>query len=575
MIFMQGKAGSQSFFDFIQIWRLLLRLEPKVGSELLKFFLASVSNKLGALGVSYVFVSALKAQDALFYGLWFLGFKVMEWLFFVLQDKYFIGARVLVAQTICPMLLQTVLSESSKASPVERLRDTDVRNEIRNFIGFSLNHLANLVIELMLAGVLLVFIGGTALAYALGVFALSIIGLFAIGSWVYRKSIEERSFVKLREEHTKLLDREQDFFSKLWLARSFGSVDFFLKERRRVSEGVLKRQWDFDMKRLAGGSLMFAFSGAMFVLLYAFSVQRVEAGTLEPSHFAAVMMIALGVFWKLQKASYIFESLYEHMSVLQKALARLEGRGDEDSQRGLYEKKAQEISPADLRVEHVDFYYEEGSMILSNVSFSIRQGECLFVVGASGSGKSTLLRLLLGEERAQRGALWWGGASLLPGCASWVPQDVQWRGGSVAFNLLLGNMEATEEQMMQVLERVKLSHRITREDLKKEGVGRELSGGELQRVGIARALLSGRLLMLLDEPTSALDVHTERALLEELMQGQPEVTKIIVIHRVLAIPKDANCLVLEGGRVVQEGTCEALKKLPGVFSRLCEDAQYD
>ena len=201
-------------------------------------------------------------------------------------------------------------------------------------------------------------------------------------------------------------------------------------------------------------------------------------------------------------------------------------------------------SGIDIRMEHVCFSYQSGKAVFQNVDFQADQGEIVALVGPSGGGKTTLLRLLLGMMPAQAGSIQLHSEDpALTLCASpstrtlfsYVPQDNTLFSGTIAENLRIANPDATEDMLMDALKMACAQDFVS---ALPEGLGSRvgengdgLSKGQIQRICIARALLSDAPVLLLDEATSALDTDTERALLENMQQFRKGRTCIITTHR--------------------------------------------
>ncbi|MBX7112517.1 MAG: ABC transporter ATP-binding protein/permease [Dehalococcoidia bacterium] len=236
-----------------------------------------------------------------------------------------------------------------------------------------------------------------------------------------------------------------------------------------------------------------------------------------------------------------------------------------------------------LEFEHVSFSYGTGQAVLNDVSFRIPAGSRFAIVGPSGSGKSTVVRLLLRVEEPESGQFLIDGidgrqfsrGSVRQQLAV-VPQDDFLFNVPIAENVRLGRPGATDAEVREAIAAAELEQFV--EQLP-EGVGTvvgerggQLSGGQRQRVALARALLRKPSVLILDEATSALDAETEAAILGTIGRLDRAVTVVMVTHR-LASVRDADWIVvLDGGRVVEEGRHRALLLERGVYRRLW-DAQ--
>ena len=239
-----------------------------------------------------------------------------------------------------------------------------------------------------------------------------------------------------------------------------------------------------------------------------------------------------------------------------------------------------------IRVNGVSFRYSEDMpWILDNVSFSIRPGEYVAIVGRSGCGKSTLMRLLLGFEKPNAGNIMYGEYDL--SCVnlrsirqkgiSMVMQDARLLKGDIYENITLANPKATLEDAWEAAEIAGIAKDIREmplgmNTLVSEGGG-GVSGGQRQRLIIARAVCSGRRIMILDEATSALDNITQQAVAESL--DRLKCTRIAIAHRLSTVQHCDRILVLDRGKICEEGTYEELIEKNGVFAELVKKQRLD
>jgi ABC-type bacteriocin/lantibiotic exporter with double-glycine peptidase domain len=229
-----------------------------------------------------------------------------------------------------------------------------------------------------------------------------------------------------------------------------------------------------------------------------------------------------------------------------------------------------------IEVAKLGFQYGEGAQILKDVSFTAQPGEYIALVGPSGSGKSTLLRLLLGFEKATSGTIYYDkqdivdldlnalrrqfGVVLQSG--QLMPADI--------FNNIVGAANLTLEDAWEAARMVGLD-----EDIKKMPMGMytvisdgasTFSGGQRQRIMIARAIVHRPRILFFDEATSALDNHTQSIVTASL--DQMKTTRIVIAHRLSTVIKADRIIVLQDGRIVQDGNYKELIAVPGLFQDL-------
>lgn len=240
-----------------------------------------------------------------------------------------------------------------------------------------------------------------------------------------------------------------------------------------------------------------------------------------------------------------------------------------------------ERASGSIRLQDVAFAYPgKEENVLKGVSFSIGAGEKWALVGPSGSGKSTMVDLLFKLYDTGVGRIEVDGRDIREWDTAWlrsqmaiVTQDVMLRSGTLAENLRIGKREATDEELLKALEDSGLGELM---DILPEGLntavgerGSLLSGGQKQRLSLARALLKDAPILILDEASSALDPITETKINEAVMRAGKNQTIIIVSHRLSTVLSADKIVVLEDGRIVEEGKhADLLLNQTGVYSRL-------
>ena len=238
-----------------------------------------------------------------------------------------------------------------------------------------------------------------------------------------------------------------------------------------------------------------------------------------------------------------------------------------------------------IQLEHVSFRYSDDQpYILNDLSLTIRQGEYVAVVGKTGCGKSTLMRLLLGFEKPERGTVSIDGENIdrydLPSLRKrigTVTQDSGLFQGDIYSNIVISEPELTLEDAWKAAEKAGIADDIREMPMGmhtyiSEGQG-GISGGQKQRIMIARAIAPNPKLLLLDEATSALDNKTQRQVSEAL--DAMGCTRVVIAHRLSTIRHCDRILVLDGGKIVEDGTYEELIALNGLFADLVERQRLD
>ncbi|MEM9430536.1 MAG: ABC transporter ATP-binding protein/permease [Pseudomonadota bacterium] len=288
----------------------------------------------------------------------------------------------------------------------------------------------------------------------------------------------------------------------------------------------------------------------------------VEQGTLTVGQFTMINAYMIQITMPLNFLGTVYREIRQALVDMGDMFDLLEQPAEIDDKPGA---PALSVTKGHIRFEDVRFGYGPDRTILHGLSFEVRPGETVAVVGPSGSGKSTIGRLLFRFYDVEAGRLLIDDADVRDvtqeSLRRWigvVPQDTVLFNDTIGYNIAYGRPEATWEEVEGAARRARIHDFITGLPEGYETIvgerGLKLSGGEKQRVGIARTLLKDPPILLLDEATSALDTETERdiqAALHAMGQGRSVIT---IAHRLSTVVEADRILVLEAGRVVESGT---------------------
>ncbi|WKA58996.1 thiol reductant ABC exporter subunit CydC [Planococcus shenhongbingii] len=392
---------------------------------------------------------------------------------------------------------------------------------------------------------------------------LTIVVVPAIFAWRQRRidSAVRTSRAALSTEATEFLFGFRDLKIYQQLERKERDLTVF-------SERYAEQQQKEGLEENFGQSVnaFVALLASFFVL--GLGAYFVSAGELDGLYLAMLVMVSIAVFENVAPMA-VFPAHFEEN---RKAAVRLEQVVTEPVRKP--GDLALPVKPIEIAFENVSFTYpEEERPALSNISLQLPSGSKTAIVGPSGSGKSTLLQLLLNVLPADSGMISIGGEPLekLHPEKLWrrmnvVLQENHFFFGTIRSNLLIANENATDEEMETALARVQLS--AFSPDTKVNEKGENLSGGEKQRLAIARAMLRGETLWLLDEPVSSVDSITAKDIYSQLFEQGKDDTFVIISHDLTGLEQMDQIIVMEQGQIVEAGTYEEIMEKQGHFFAL-------
>jgi len=420
-----------------------------------------------------------------------------------------------------------------------------------------------------LVGVVIIF----TIDYRLGVVAAFSGALGVVANTIAAKRLREISRV-LQDKQSLLTSAITDLFAGIQVIKSFSLYSLMEQGTEAISQAVrVQGMSRVRTQAILDGANFIATSLNFMGLLLVSAVLSLRGEVTVPE-IVLIVQAQNGV-------ERFFSNIGTHLTGLQGSLAAAERvvgiLSEPDEPASWSGMETSGSAPVVLRA--VEFAYEDGTKAIDGVSLQAGKGEMVALVGPSGGGKTTLLKLIMGFYRPETGSISIMGHSLsaqsLGGARqhlSYVPQDAHLFSGSIADNIRLGKLPATDEEVIAAAKAANAHDFVM---ALPEGYatkvgerGAKLSGGQKQRIAIARAMIRSAPVLLLDEATAALDSESE-ALVQEalgrLMEGR---TVVVVAHRLSTIEKADQILVVDEGRIVEQGTHGELLLANGLYRNL-------
>ncbi len=385
----------------------------------------------------------------------------------------------------------------------------------------------------------------------------------------FRKAMNEMD----SSAHSRAIDSLLNYET----VKYFNNEEF---EARRYDENLLRYRQaavksQSTLSLLNAGQQLIIAIGLVAMLWRA--TQGVVDGRLSLGDLVMVNAFMIQLYIPLGFLGVIYREIKQSLTDLDKMFTLLEKEREIADALGAQPLNVS-ASPA-VRFDSVSFAYEAARPILHGISFEIPPGKTVAVVGSSGAGKSTLARLLYRFYDVQQGAITIGGQNIksvtqasVRRAIGIVPQDTVLFNDTVEYNIAYGQPGATHAEVVAAARAARIDDFISSTPLGYQTMvgerGLKLSGGEKQRVAIARTLLKNPPVVIFDEATSALDSANERAIQAELKTAAQNKTTLVIAHRLSTVVDAHEILVMEAGRIAERGTHAQLLALQGVYARM-------
>jgi ATP-binding cassette subfamily B protein len=449
-------------------------------------------------------------------------------------------------------------------------------NGISFLLRFFIFNIAPTLFEIAMVLGILLFNYGPSFAVIVATAVISY-GLYSVKATEWRTQ-----FVReLREADNSSNTRAVDSLLNFETVKYFTNEEF---EAQRYDK--LLHNWEqarrnnrLSLFTLNGGqALIIAIAQTCMIGLAALQVQ---SGAITLGDFVLINQFMIQLFMPLGFLGFVYREIRVSMVNIEKLFGLIDAQPSVVDEHGATQL---DVGVGGIEFDSVSFSYNADRQILNNISFSVAPGTKVAVVGASGSGKSTLVKLLFRFYDADSGSIKINNQDIrqqtqhsLRKAVGIVPQDTVLFNDSILENVRYGRPEATDEDVRQAIKMAMLSDLIKRlpegENTKVGERGLKLSGGEKQRVSIARTILKDSPILVFDEATSSLDTQSEQAILSSMRDLARDHTSLVIAHRLSTIVDADEIVVLHHGDIVERGNHQDLLDRQGAYAALWQAQQ--
>ncbi|MEO1019976.1 MAG: ATP-binding cassette domain-containing protein, partial [Pseudomonadota bacterium] len=350
-----------------------------------------------------------------------------------------------------------------------------------------------------------------------------------------------------------------------------------IQNRMEVAFTRTERYWTefFSRKALNGVLVATIFTISLGSAVY-IAVHEVQQGRMNLGDFVLINAYMLQIFRPMETLGFAIRDIAQGLAFIEKMTDVFR---QEKEPASFVDRSCLPNGPGELVFDDVSFSYNKERPILRNVNFTITAGKTTALVGASGSGKSSLIRLLVRFFEPDSGRILLDGISIaeisaqnLRGAIAIVPQDTVLFNDTIAYNIAVGCAGSCIDEIREAARLANIHDFIVARpngyETRVGERGLKLSGGEKQRIAIARATLKKPRIFVFDEATSSLDSKTEQKILRNLSDVSKGTTTLIIAHRLSTIIEADEILVLERGAIVERGTHRELLRRGGLYQKM-------
>ncbi len=358
------------------------------------------------------------------------------------------------------------------------------------------------------------------------------------------------------------------------VVRVYGAQDLEQDRFEDINQDNRKQHLKLVVSKSGSAALIQLIAGVALAIIVYLATSGIWVKEMSPGEFTAFMTAMLAILPSLKKLTNLSAMIQKGVAAADTVFTTLDSDAEEGGQTRL------DAAKGEIEIKKVDFAYPDGDKVLREISFTMAPGSITALVGRSGSGKSSLISLLPRFYSVNAGEILLDGINLnqyrladLRSQIALVSQEIVLFDDTIANNIAYGAMRGTD--LEQVREAARQANALEFIEKLPEGFdtllgenGVQLSGGQSQRIAIARAILKNAPILVLDEATSALDTESERAIQDALEKVMRERTTIVIAHRLSTVENADQIIVLEQGQVVEVGAHKELLELDGHYAEL-------
>ncbi len=442
-------------------------------------------------------------------------------------------------------------------------------SRVRMFLGPAILYSTNLIISIALIIPKMASISPKLTIYALSPLPILVITIYKVSSVMNIKS------EIVQKQLSKLSSISQETFSGIRVIKSYTQEDFVQNQFMDAAQDYKQKNLDLVRVNALFFPLMILLIGlSTLFTIYIGGLESI-AGHIKVGDIATFVIYVNMLTWPVASLGWV-------TSIVQRSAASQKRINEFLQEEPEIKNPISESSKifGDIKFDKVSFKYKEtGIQAIKNISFTVKKGETLGIIGSIGSGKSTLAELLCRISDIDSGTISIGGENInnlnlydLRSAIGYVPQESFLFSDSIYNNIAFGKKECTEDEVIHAAKKAGIYNNINQfKNQFKTIIGERgvtLSGGQKQRLSIARALIRKPKIMLLDDCLSAVDTKTEELILNNIKEQSQNKTCIIISHRISSIKHANQIILLNKGEIIEQGDHNTLVKNNGEYSKI-------